>query len=233
MVILVVVLVFSAIVILDLVIERRRGIVLRAEGESRFHALAKAEPKWVAGFKLPASLNYHWGHTWAHWVSPQVAYVGMDDFARRLVGSKARFSTKPVGTQVSQGDGILAIKRNGHEASLLSPLTGEVVAINPELKANPGVVFGDNYGRGWIYKIKSPELFKEIPNLLSSTLAERWMEDTRDRFQHQLMLATGSVIQDGGASIEDIGTNLDSEEWQALMSEFLGKRSVEISGEVR
>lgn len=233
MVILLVVLVFSAIVILDLVIERRRDVEVRAEGESRHHALKKTEPKWIAGFKLPEALNYHWGHAWAHWVSPQVAYVGIDDFARRLLGSNARLTTRPVGTQVSQGEGILEVKRNGYQADLLSPVTGEVVAVNPELRDHPDLVFGDNYGRGWIYKIKSPELFRELPNLISSSLAERWMEDTRDRFQHQLMVATGSVIQDGGASIEDIGANLDSEQWRVLVSEFLGRRSSEISGEVR
>lgn len=233
MVILLVVLVFSAIVVIDLMIERRREVDVRAEGESRHHALEKTEPKWIAGFKLPAALNYHWGHAWAHWVSPQIAYVGIDDFARRLIGSNIKISTRPVGTQVSQGEGILGVRRNGHQADLLSPVTGEIVAVNPELKENPGLVFGDNYGRGWIYKIKSPELFRELPNLLSSSLAERWIEDTRDRFQHQLMLATGSVIQDGGASIEDIGANLETEEWTALVGEFLGRRSIEISGEVR
>lgn len=192
------------------------------EGEPFHHALGTTAPKWVAGFMLPPILSYHRGHTWVHWAEPDCAYVGLDDFARRLVGEGAKVSVAPVGSQV--GEGFIRVKRDGHEVRLLAPVEGEIVSTNPRFKNDPDLVFGDNYGRGWICKIRSPHLFKEIPNLLNGTLAERWMEDTRDRFQHRLMLVTGNVIQDGGASIEDIASGLGSDEWQSLADEFLAQK---------
>ena len=108
-----------------------------------------------------------------------------------------------------------------------------MVGVNPLLKKDPDLLFKDNYGRGWLYKIRSPILFKEIPNLLNGTLAQRWMEDTRERFQHQLMLATGSVIQDGGASIEDIASGLEPDQWRTLVGDLLVSKSAEHQREVR
>jgi hypothetical protein len=125
------------------------------------------------------------------------------------------------------------VKRHEYQAHLLSPVAGEVIATNPRLNDDPDLFFRDNYGRGWLYRVRSPRLFKDIPNLLSGSLARRWMEDTRDRFQRRLMLATGSVIQDGGTSVEDIAHDLDRAIWPALVGEFLIPHAMEAEEEVR
>ena len=62
------------------------------------------------------------------------------------------------------------------------------------------------------------------PNLLNGSLVNHWMQDTSDRFRHQLMLASGSVIQDGGEPVEDIAMALGDAEWRRLTSEFLAMR---------
>ena len=231
MAVVLIVLVFAAFVILDLLNQRRRDAKLRGEGETLHSSLDEVEPSWIAGFRLPTLLHYHRGHTWVHWVSPTQAYVGVDDFARRLIGKSSRLTVPAVGTEVSQGEEAVTVTRGDDRARVLSPVTGEVIAVNPQLAKDPAIPYRDNYGRGWLYKIKSPLLFKEVPNLLNGTLARRWMEDTRDRFQHQLMLATGSVIQDGGTSIEDIASGLDRDAWMELMHEFLTAKSTDRQAE--
>ena len=47
------------------------------------------------------------------------------------------------------------------------------------------------------------------------------MLDTEERFRHRLVLASGSVIQDGGAPVEDIAAGLDADTWRDLVGEFL------------
>jgi len=221
MTILIIVLLFVAFLVLDLLRDKKRSAELRSRGETLHQAVGQAEPHWVGCFQLPPVLTYHSGHTWVHWVSPEQAYVGLDDFARRLVGRTSKVSAPAAGTLVSQGEGIIHVKRNGDEAWLLSPLSGEIVGTNPRLRRQPDAFFQDNYDQGWIYKIRSPRLFEEFSNLLSGSLAQRWMEDTRDRFQRDLILATGSVIQDGGALVEDIASGLESDEWHTLVQDFL------------
>jgi glycine cleavage system H lipoate-binding protein len=44
------------------------------------------EPVWVSGYQVPDGLHFHRGHVWARAVGPDTAVVGIDDFARRLIG---------------------------------------------------------------------------------------------------------------------------------------------------
>lgn len=221
MVVLLAVLTFAVFVTVDLLRERRRNTVLLAEGAALQKAMSEVEPKMVAGFRVAPSLAYHPGHTWVHWVSEDQAYVGVDDFARRLIGANAKFDLPEVGMHVAQGAEAIHVKKNGQTAHLLSPVGGEVIGVNPAARGESGAAFQDNFGKGWLFKVKSPRLFQDLSNLLSGSLAEHWMQDTNDRFRYRLCMATGSVIQDGGQPVEDIGTSLDAETWSSLTEEFL------------
>ncbi|MCA9757200.1 MAG: glycine cleavage system protein H [Candidatus Eisenbacteria bacterium] len=221
MVVLLAVLTFAVFVTVDLLRERRRNVVLLAEGEALQKALVNVDSKTVGGFKLAPALAYHPGHTWVHWVSEDTAYVGVDDFARRLIGQDAKFDLPEVGMHVHQGSDAIHVKRDGQTAHLLSPVGGEIIGVNPAARGDKGAAFKDNFGKGWLFKVKSPRLFQDLSNLLTGSLAEHWMQDANDRFRYRLCMASGSVIQDGGQPVEDIGGTLDPEEWSSLTEEFL------------
>jgi len=218
---------FLAFVIIDLVRERRQNASLLQEGETVHASLQEMEPQWVSGFQLKPALAYHPGHLWVHRVSKDQGYVGLDDFARRLVGPDARIVPFEPGNHVDQGGKVATVRRDGHRTPLLSPVSGEIIGVNPRLKNEPDLPFRDPYGNGWLFKIRSPRLFAELSNLMNGSLANRWMQDTGERFRHQLMLAHGSVIQDGGDPVEDIAAQLTDDEWRQLTGEFLGIRSTE------
>jgi glycine cleavage system H protein len=196
-------------------------MALLLDGEAQHTSIEENEPVWVGGFKLLDGLSYHPGHLWAHRVAPDRAFVGIDDFGRRLIGAGARVRVEPMGTVVAPGDPVATVTRNGTTTTLRAPVGGEIVGVNPRLKRDPDIEFRDSYGLGWLYQVSSTKLGKDLSNLLNGTLVRRWMEDTRDRFQHQLMTAHGSVIQDGGGLIEDIGSSLAGDEWRSLTREFL------------
>ena len=221
MVVLLVAITFAMIVAIDAVLESRRRAVLVHEGEALHTRLREAEPHFVAGYEMPADLHYHKGHLWVHWVAPDQAFVGLDDFARRLVGHPDRIALPHAGSWTDQGEMAVEVVRDGRKVRLQAPVSGEVIARNPALNGDPDEVHRDSYGRGWLYKIRSHRLAEQLGGLLDGSLAERWMEDTRDRFHHQLVLASGSVIQDGGTSVEDLAEQLEPEALQQLVDEFL------------
>ncbi len=211
---------FMLFVIVDTVLDRRQRRLMAQETATR-HAKMKTEnPPSVAGYTLPEELHYHQGHTWVHWVSPEEAYVGVDDFGRRLIGRDAQIKTPHRGSWMHQGDNAVKVARGGNEVDLVSPLTGEIVGVNPELHGRSEALHSSNYGDGWLYKIRAADLHSQIQNLFSGSLARCWMEDTRDRFSRQLMLATGNVIQDGGTPVEDMAAELSPDEWHGLAEEF-------------
>lgn len=221
MVVVLMILTFAGFVIVDAVLERRRRAELAREGATVHEAFAREEPRFVTGLKLPRQLHFHPAHTWAHRVTPELAYVGVDDFARRFLGKGTKLRAPHVGTLVRQGEPAVEVTRNGHRTSLVSPVTGEIVAVNPRLGKEPGVVNGDPFGSGWLFKVRSRRLPKDLANLLRDGLAEQWTRLTHERFLRHMMLASGSVIQDGGVLVDDIGAQVDDARWQSLVDEFL------------
>lgn len=225
MVILLVAITFAIIVAIDAVLERRRRAALAHEGEALHARLRESKPNFVAGYEMPQELHYHRGHLWVHWVAPDQAFVGLDDFARRLVGHPDKIALPHTGSWTDQGEAAAVVRRGEHSIRLQAPISGEVIARNNSVGDDPDAAYSDNYGRGWLYKIRSHRLAEQLNGLLDGSLAERWMEDTRDRFHHQLVMASGSVIQDGGTTVEDLADQLGSDAYEQLVDEFLSPAS--------
>jgi glycine cleavage system H protein len=179
------------------------------------------EPVWVAGYQLPEELHYHRGHTWARILSNDTALIGLDDFARKLIGPAKNVTLPNVGSRLQQGEKSFDVAVNGKSAEFVSPVEGQVVEVNPDLESQPNLTTDDPYGRGWIMKVRSSSLVNNLRNLLSGSLARSWIEDSRKQLDLQLMALSGSVLQDGGEPIADFARHLSEEEWKRLVREFL------------
>lgn len=210
---------FAAFIGLDYLLMRRK-----LAREAAAHALAAQpalEPTWVAGYQLPDALYYHRGHTWARPLDASTVLVGLDDFARKLVGAPSALRVPSRGDWLHQGGHGFGLRLDGKTADLVSPVDGEVVEVNRELLEKPALANEDPYGRGWVLKLKSPTLATNLRNLLSGRLARRWMEDSREALELRLMALSGSVVQDGGEPVAELGRHLPAAEWQRLVNEFL------------
>ncbi len=204
---------------LDYVMQRRR-----LAREARAHALltpSALEPAWVAGYQMPESLFYHRGHTWARPLDADTVLVGLDDFARRLIGAPASLRLPSRGDWLHQGGNGFGLRLDDKRAELVSPVEGEVIEVNRELLEKPALASEDPYGRGWVLKLKAPNLATNLRNLLSGRLARKWMEDSREALELRLMALSGSVLQDGGEPGSDLGHHLPGADWERLVREFL------------
>jgi glycine cleavage system H protein len=182
---------------------------------------ATSEPVWVAGYELPEALYYHRGHAWARPAGRSTVLVGLDDFARRLTGPAREIAPPALGDWLIQGGPGFDVKVDGRSARLVSPVEGEVVAVNEELRTHPELATRDPYGRGWVMKVRAPHLAANLRNLLSGRLARRWIEDAREALDLRLMALSGSVLQDGGEPVADFARHLPPEDWKRLVREFL------------
>ena len=210
---------FAALITMDYLVTRHR---LARESKALAAAASPAiEPSWVAGYQMPETLYYHRGHTWARPLDADTVLVGVDDFARRLIGPAATVKTPSRGDWMHQGGRAFAMKLEGKVAELLSPVEGEVVEVNRDLAEKPGLAAEDPYGRGWVLKLKAPNLATNLKNLLSGRLARKWMEDSREALDLRLMALSGSVLQDGGEPGPDLGRHLALADWERLVDEFL------------
>ncbi len=222
---------FALFILLDYVLSRRAATreseapqaspALAAVAAPSFEPEPSLEPVWVAGYQLPEQLHYHRGHTWARVVGPDTVAIGLDDFSRRLVGKAEGIELPTVGAYVRQGGRGATIETDGRAADVIAPIDGEVVQINPELADHPNLISDDPYGRGWLFKVRSTNLAASLRNLLSGTLARRWVEDAKEQLELRLMALSGSVLQDGGEPAPDYAEHVPTDDWKGLVEQFL------------
>ena len=104
---------------------------------------------------------------------------------------------------------------------MLSPVDGEVVAVNQEVLRSPGILSRDPYGAGWLLKVKSDRLAADSRNLLSGKMARSWMETSLENLHPIRHEALGPVMQDGGLPLEGIARVLGGDRWAELAKTHL------------
>ncbi len=197
---------FGIFLAIDYLLSRRRGEVpaVAVEGAAAV-AAAPAAPliPEVSGIPIPADLRYHPGHTWLARERKNVLRVGADAFAAIIAGPIESVQLPKPGHWVRQGQRAIAFKRNGETIEIVSPVEGEVTAINNEVIANPELLKTDPYGKGWLFRVFSPDEEGTARNLLPANLVRSWMRNAVDHlFELQPQLA-GATAADGGEVVEN------------------------------
>jgi len=171
-------------------------------------------------FHLPERLYYHQGHSWAMPEEGDLVRVGIDDFARKLVGKVDAIELPPIGSRIAQGEKGWSLRAGSKTIDMLSPVDGKVVGINEGLLKSPENIGRDPYGQSWLLKVESPKVTSNLKNLLSGDLARRWMEGVREGLLARMNYSLGAVSQDGGVPVDGIARNLDRERWDSIVKEF-------------
>ncbi|MBI4160916.1 MAG: glycine cleavage system protein H [Acidobacteria bacterium] len=221
MTVLLVILTFALFVGLDYLVTGRRPVREERPAAVPVPEPAAPEPVWVGGYLLPEGFHYHQGHTWARALDASTVLVGIDDFARRLIGSARRLLAPARGAWLKQGEAGFRIGADGREAEFVSPVEGEVLEVNERLQARPGLATEDPFARGWILKVRVGDLVPNFRNLLSGRMAHRWIQEAGADLRLRLMALSGSVLQDGGEPAADFARQLPEEDWRRLVREFL------------
>ena len=115
---------------------------------------------------IPAELKYSNDHEWCR-VEGEYAYVGITDFAQSELGDIVFVDIQSEGESLAAGDIFGTIEAVKTVSDAFTPVSGEVVEVNPAIDADPALVNKDPYGEGWMVKIKmfAPE---EVESLLSA-----------------------------------------------------------------
>jgi glycine cleavage system H protein len=192
-----------------------------AQAEILGAAAAKRLPsEYIGGFQLPANVQYHPGHTWAMRESPTLVRVGIDDFGARLIGHIDAIQLPKLGQWIRQGQKVFTVRKDGRKAELVSPIEGEVTAVNQALTKDASLLATDPYGDGWLLAVMSPDAQTNFRNLFGGTLARQWMAETVSRLRAKLPALAGAVAQDGGLAVHDLGAHLPEQDWTELTREF-------------
>ena len=115
---------------------------------------------------IPAELKYSNDHEWCR-VEGEYAYVGITDFAQSELGDIVFVDIQSEGETLAAGDIFGTIEAVKTVSDAFTPVSGEVVEVNPAIDADPALVNKDPYGEGWMVKIKM-SVPEEVDSLLSA-----------------------------------------------------------------
>ena len=102
---------------------------------------------------IPAELKYSNDHEWCR-VEGEYAYVGITDFAQSELGDIVFVDIQSEGESLAAGDLFGTIEAVKTVSDAFTPVSGEVVEVNPAIDADPALVNKDPYGEGWMIKVK-------------------------------------------------------------------------------
>lgn len=115
----------------------------------------------------PSDYYFTSEHEWAHEAEEGVATVGISEHAQDLLGDVVFVELPPVGETVEAGAEFGVVESVKTASELYAPVSGEVVAVNEEVRDAPELVNESPYEDGWLVQIEMADL-GEFDELMDS-----------------------------------------------------------------
>ncbi|MFA6147489.1 MAG: hypothetical protein WC899_04700 [bacterium] len=179
-----------------------------------------------AAQEAPGGLFLHSGHTWAKLETAGTVRVGLDGFARGILGRIDRFELPAEGAHVRQGEPAFSVLQSGKKIDFVSPVDGVVCAVNREINGNTEETKKEPYGKGWAFEIRPSDISRNLKKLRIGSEASDWLAQEARSFAEFLCLhravpqEVGSTLPDGGVHVEGIMESMDGEILQIAIRKY-------------
>jgi glycine cleavage system H protein len=107
----------------------------------------------VADESYPDELKYHPEHDWAR-IEGEEGVLGITWYAQDALGELVHFEPPEKGATLTKDASYGEVESVKAVSEVISPLSGEVVAVNQRVVEAPETVNEDPYGKGWLVRIR-------------------------------------------------------------------------------
>jgi glycine cleavage system H protein len=107
----------------------------------------------AAAESYPDELKYHPEHDWAL-IDGDEAVLGITWYAQDSLGELVHFEPPEDGAAIAKDASYGEVESVKAVSELISPLSGEVVAVNQQVVDAPETVNEDPYGEGWLVRVR-------------------------------------------------------------------------------
>ncbi|MFO1497531.1 MAG: glycine cleavage system protein GcvH [Verrucomicrobiota bacterium] len=116
--------------------------------------------------KIPAELKYAKSHEWVR-PAGELATVGITDHAQHELTDVVFVELPEKGRHIKAGEACAVVESVKTASDVYSPVTGEVVEINPAVTKDPALVNNEPYESGWFFKVRLSQP-SELTDLLTA-----------------------------------------------------------------
>jgi glycine cleavage system H protein len=115
---------------------------------------------------IPSELSYTKEHEWVAGLDDGLTVtVGITAYAAEQLGDVVYVQVPEAGANVEAGDAVGEVESTKSVSDIYSPVSGEIVEINPAVVDDPSLVNSDPYGEGWLFRVR---VETEAEDLLSA-----------------------------------------------------------------
>ena len=102
---------------------------------------------------VPSDLKYAKSHEWVR-VSGEAGTVGITDHAQHELTDIVFVELPAVGRTVKAGEACAVVESVKTASDIYSPVSGEIIEVNPAVVDNPALVNTEPHAGGWLFKLK-------------------------------------------------------------------------------
>ena len=92
-------------------------------------------------------------HIWVGIEDRQV-HLGLTNYIQGELGMVISVELPDVGDRIEQGESFAEVESISTVHELISPVTGVVLTVNPQLEEHPSTINDDPYNEGWLIEVR-------------------------------------------------------------------------------
>jgi CheY-like chemotaxis protein/glycine cleavage system H lipoate-binding protein len=116
-------------------------------------------------FAIPGGLFISTGHCWASVEQDGMIRVGIDDFAKNVIGRIDEIELPNLKMNAKRGEPLFSVRHGNDVIPFNAPVSGSVSRVNAELLKDLDELDVTTYGKNWVCAIDADELDVELGEL--------------------------------------------------------------------
>ncbi len=122
-----------------------------------------------------SALRYTKDHEWIR-QDGDIVVIGITDYAQSQLGDVVYVELPEIGRRIEQGNEAAVVESAKAASEVYAPVSGEVVAVNDAIAADPAKVNADAMGEGWFIKLRLSD-HKQLEALMDEAAYEAFVAE--------------------------------------------------------
>lgn len=158
-------------------IKRRDRIRKELKPKVHITNLPEFSKNEIGEFSIQGGVFISSGHCWVSIIQDGTARIGIDDFAKKVIGKIDAIELPNLGRAISCGDPIFSVKQGTRSIPFISPVSGKVISVNTDLNAKPDALDLTPYANNWFCTLDADNLSEEVKNLMIGIATVAFYQD--------------------------------------------------------
>ena len=173
-------------------------------------------------FAIPGGVFVSPGHCWVGLESDGVIKIGIDDFAKNIIGVIDDIEMPNLGMEIKKGMHLFSVKHAERTTPFRSPVDGKVIKINKELKSDYEQLEITTYHNNWICMIDADNLNSDIQDMMIGKSIVSFYQDEIEKLNNHIKrVAERKNIDLSESGLNILKSNiLDENDWREITNTY-------------